>query len=91
MFVLYSLANQQVVTSASIRAFQYKPVEEARDRKIANAKSVKPILTMVRDVLEDSKADYYCWNYARGEWIIGYHQMENLREALGFSKKPNKP
>lgn len=91
LYILRSLANQQVVTSASINAFKGRVVETAEDRKIAST-AIGNISRWVRDevgkeggneVTNSDTATFYQWNDIRGEWTIGHFQCKSLRQALG--------
>ncbi|MEX0502595.1 hypothetical protein AB3X55_03260 [Alphaproteobacteria bacterium LSUCC0719] len=87
LYILRSLANQQVVTSASINAFKGRVVETAEDRKIAST-AIGNISAWVREVTKP-KATFYQWNEIRGEWTIGHFQRESLRQALGGNPCPD--
>ena len=81
LYILKSLANQQVVTSASINAFKGRVVETAEDRKTAST-AIGNISAWVRKVTDHTEAAFYQWNEVRGEWTIGHFQRKSLRQAL---------
>ena len=75
LYILRSLANQQVVTSASINAFKGRVVETAEDRKTAST-AIGNISRWVRDEVRNEAvnpdtATFYQWNEVRGEWTSG--------------------
>ena len=101
LYILRLLANQQVVTSASINAFKGRVVETAEDRKTANT-AIGNISRCVRDEVRDEvrnevgneavnpdTATFYQWNEVRGEWTIGHFQRKSLRQALDGTPCPN--
>ena len=97
LYILRSLANQQVVTSASINAFKGRVVETAEDRKTAST-AIGNISRWVRDELREpggnevanpDTATFYQWNDIRGEWTIGHFQRKSLREAFDGTPCPN--
>lgn len=80
LYILRSLANQQVVTSASIDAFNGRVAETAEDRKTAST-AIGNISRWVRDgirkevgneVTNPDTATFYQCNEVRGEWTIGH-------------------
>ena len=93
LYILRSLANQQVVTSASINAFKGRVVETAEDRKTAST-AIGNISRWVRDevrkeAVNPDTATFYQWNEVRGEWTIGHFQRKSLRQALDGTPCPN--
>ena len=88
LYILKSLANQQVVTSASINAFKGRVVETAEDRKTAST-AIGNISAWVRKVTDHTEAAFYQWNEVRGEWTIGHFQRKSVRQALDGTPRPN--
>ena len=84
LYILRSLANQQVVTNASICAYKKTVVEEIQDRRTGST-SMGTITRWVRSVTGNPKAAFYEWNTIKGEWTIGYFQCASLRKAFGAS------
>ena len=85
LYILRSLANQQVVTSASINAFKGRVVETAEDRKTAST-AIGNISRWVRDEVRNKGGCRR--NEVRGEWTIGHFQRKS-RQALDGTPCPN--
>ena len=88
MYILRSMANQQVVTNGSINAFRHKIIENIQDRQ-SGSTAIGTITKWVRSVTGNPKASFFEWNTIRGEWTIGYYQSCSLRMAFSASRAPS--
>ena len=87
MYILKSLANQQVVSNASICAFRGQIVEDVKDRQ-SGSNAIGQISKFVRSITGNPKATFYEWNTIRGEWTVGTFQTFSLGKAFGASRAP---
>lgn len=87
LFILKSLANQQVVSNASICAFRGVVEEDILDRSVGS-RAIGILSKWVKQITRNDKAAFYEWNTIQGHWTIGTYQTFSLRMAFGHARAP---